>query len=320
MLDLSLPDLPITHSREIYDEIKINISFEDLNASMRFHLEQQHAYSIILDRVSSGLGEVFFIDGLGWTRKTYLYRALLVMIRSRRMIAIATKISSVASSFIPGGQTSHSRLKIPINLNESSLCNITKQNGTTELLRKASIIVWDEAPMAFFWVIKVVDRNLRDIMDNQLVFGGKIIVFGRDFKQVLPVVPHATRVETMNASLVMSYLWPKMEKLRLTRNMRAQLDTTFSDFLLRVGDGDENSTNEDMINIPDHMLVQYKHGDDPEKCMINTIFPSLREHANSSKYIKERAILTTKNEFVDIMNEKLIAMFLGEFKAYYSFD
>ena len=152
------------------------------------------------------------------------------------------------------------------------------------------------------------------------MFGGKIIVFGRDFKQVLPVVPHATRVETMNASLVMSYLWPKMEKLRLTRNMRAQLDTTFSDFLLRVGDGDENSTNEDMINIPDHMLVQYKHGDDPEKCMINTIFPSLREHANSSKYIKERAILTTKNEFVDIMNEKLIAMFLGEFKAYYSFD
>ena len=61
MLDLSLSDLPITHSREIYDEIKINISFEDLNASMRFHPEQQHVYSIILDRVSSGLGEVFFI-------------------------------------------------------------------------------------------------------------------------------------------------------------------------------------------------------------------------------------------------------------------
>ena len=116
------------------------------------------------------------------------------------------------------------------------------------------------------------------------MFGGKIIVFGGDFKQVLTVVPHATKAETMNASLVMSYLWPKMEKLRLTRNMRAQLDTTFSDFLLRVGDGDENSTNEDMINTPNHMLVQYKHGDDPEKCMINTIFPSLREHASSSKY------------------------------------
>ena len=78
-------------------------------------------------------------------------------------------------------------------------------------------------------------------MDNQLVFWGNVIVFGRDFRQVLPMVPHVTKAETMNESLVMSYLWPKMEKLRLIRNMRAQLDTTFSDFLLWVGDGDESS-------------------------------------------------------------------------------
>ena len=82
-----------------------------------------------------------------------------------------------------------------------------------------------------------------------------------------------------------------MEKLRLTRNMRARLDTTFSDFLLWVGDGDESSTNQDMINILDHMLVQYKNGDDLEECLINTIFPSLREHVSSSEYIKECAFL-----------------------------
>lgn len=78
--------------------------------------------------------------------------------------------------------------------------------------------------------------------------------------------------------------------------------------------------NQDMINILDHMLVQYKNGDDLKECLINTIFPSLRENASSSEYIKECAILTTTNEFVDMMNEKLIAMFLGESKAYYSFD
>ena len=41
--------------------------------------------------------------------------------------------------------------------------------------------------------------------------------------------------------------------------------------------------------------------------------------ARQNIYIKECAILTTTNEFVDMMNEKLIAMFLGESKAYYSF-
>ena len=42
--------------------------------------------------------------------------------------------------------------------------------------------------------------------------------------------------------------------------------------------------NQDMINILDHMLVQYKNGDNLEECLINTIFPSLRENASSSKY------------------------------------
>ena len=215
----------------------------------------------------------------------------------RIMIAITTTTLSVASSIMPSGQTLHSRFKIPINLDESSLCNMIKQSGTIEFLKKASLIVWDEAPMAAHWAIEVVDRILRDIMDNQLVFGGNVIVFGRDFRQVLPVVPRVTKVETVNESLDMSYLWPKMEKLRLTRNMRAQLDTTFSDFLLWVGDGDESSTNQDMINILDHMLVQYKNGDNLEECLINTIFPSLRENASSSKYIYQGMCYSYNNNF-----------------------
>lgn len=57
----------------------------------------------------------------------------------------------------------------------------------------------------------------------------------------------------------MSYLWPKMEKLRLTTNMRALSNTIFSDFLLHVGNGDELITDEDMIEIPNELI---KHGDD----------------------------------------------------------
>lgn len=57
----------------------------------------------------------------------------------------------------------------------------------------------------------------------------------------------------------MSYLWPKMEKLRLTTNMRALSNTIFSDFLLHVRNGDELITNEDMIEIPNELI---KHGDD----------------------------------------------------------
>ena len=51
-----------------------------------------------------------------------------------------------------------------------------------------------------------------------------MIIFGRDFRQVLPVTPHGTRVETIIASFAKSYLWSKMEILKLIRNMRVRLD------------------------------------------------------------------------------------------------
>ena len=38
-------------------------------------------------------------------------------------------------------------------------------------------------------------------------FGGKVIVFRRDFKQVLPVIWRGTRLDIVQASLKYSYLW-----------------------------------------------------------------------------------------------------------------
>lgn len=41
---------------------------------------------------------------------------------------------------------------------------------------------------------ETLDKSLKDIMDDdnvacQQIFGGKVIVFGGDFKQTLPVIP-----------------------------------------------------------------------------------------------------------------------------------
>jgi hypothetical protein len=65
-----------------------------------------------------------------------------------------------------------------------------------------------------------------------LPFGGKVMVFGGDFRQVLPVVTRGTRAQVTDATLQRSYLWDKMRKIRLSRNMRAQSDLWFSEYLL----------------------------------------------------------------------------------------
>jgi len=73
--------------------------------------------------------------------------------------------------------------------------------------------------------IEALDNSLRDIMDRpQLPFGGKTVVFGGDFRQVLPVVRRGSRAQIIDASLRRSYLWDCMRHLKLVRNMRAQSD------------------------------------------------------------------------------------------------
>lgn len=102
-------------------------------------------------------------------------------------------------------------------------------------------------------------------------------MFGGDFRQVLPVVPRATCPEMVDASLVKSYLWPQMCKLQLSKNMRAQEDVGFSDFLLRFGNGKEPTNGDGLIQIPSTMTIQYKKNEVPSNTVIEEIFPRLKE-------------------------------------------
>ena len=120
---------------------------------------------------------------------TYLYKALLAKVRSMNLIAIA----SIAASIMPGGRTAHSRFKIPIKLDNNTMCSFTKQSGTTELLRRAALVIWDEVAMTKRQAVETLDRTLQDIMGCNQPFGGKVMLFGGDFKQVLPVVVRGTR-------------------------------------------------------------------------------------------------------------------------------
>jgi hypothetical protein len=68
------------------------------------------------------------------------------------------------------------------------MCNFTKQSGTAELLRRAALIIWDEVAMTKRQAVETLDRTLQDIMGSNQPFGGKVMLFGGDFRQVLPVV------------------------------------------------------------------------------------------------------------------------------------
>ncbi|XP_076928047.1 uncharacterized protein LOC143602490 [Bidens hawaiensis] len=168
--------------------------------------------------------------------------------------------------------------------------------------------------------IEAVDRKMQDITSISAPFGGKLIVMGGDFRQVLPVVKTGTRAQIVDASLRMSPLWSVTKRRSLSINIRTLDDPWFSEYLLRVGDGKEPCVDGTFIRIPQNMSIPFTTQEASIKELVNTIFPDLQANARSTEYMTSRAILTTKNKDVDCINDHMIDIYEGEEQIYYSFD
>ena len=76
------------------------------------------------------------------------------------------------------------------------------------------------------YAFEAVDRSLKDILSiNDLSltnapFGGKTILLGGDFRQILLVVPKGKRQDIVLGSINRSHLWDNCQVFLLTKNMR----------------------------------------------------------------------------------------------------
>lgn len=233
----SLQDPDLKSTKDIQDALDAPVPLAYIEARKKLNAEQRAAYKCIMDHVTTGKPGAFFIDGLGGTGKTFLYCALYTKVREMGKIILATASSGIAASNLPTGRTAHSRFKISLEGNNSATCDVPKQSSLAQLLQQASLIIWDEASMARKDNIEALDILLRDLCVQHQPFGGKVVVFGGNFRQVLPVLPRRTQQEVVDASVVSSYLWPMFTKFRLTENIIAREDPQFSEFLLSLGNG-----------------------------------------------------------------------------------
>ncbi|KAG3197353.1 hypothetical protein PC128_g6899 [Phytophthora cactorum] len=241
-----------------------------------------------------------------------------------------------------GGSAAHSTFKIPSKLNDTSTCSIYKQSHLKGLIQKASLVIWDEAPMTHRHAFEAVDRSLRDLMDNdEEPFGGKVFVLSGDCRQILPVVVRGTPAQTIDACLKSSMMWPKFQQLHLRENMRvmsAQNKSTatelaeFSEFFLQVGKGRHEinpALGPDDIKIPKNMLIEnpveeLSNDDEDEELrpgviprglarMVDEMYADINnpEIAND-EYFANRTILTTTNAVVQRITEAVAQRLEGE--------
>jgi hypothetical protein len=191
---------------------------------------QRSIYDNVIDVVHDPrpVDKTFFVDGLGGASKTFLYECLLSKVRSTSDIALSMASFGIIALLLEGGCTAHSRFKIPVaGFCGSFACYVPLNSPQAALIRAARLIVRDEAPMAHEHVFEAVNHMLQHVMGvvdpalKDMLFGGKVIVMGGDFRQILPMVPRGTRGQIMDASLKRSIvLWHRVKVRQLHENMR----------------------------------------------------------------------------------------------------
>ncbi|XP_072054806.1 uncharacterized protein [Arachis hypogaea] len=126
--------------------------------------EQKKVFDTIMETMNNGQGDVFFQYGYGGTGKTFVWKTLVTAIRSKGQIVLLVVSSGITFLLLPGGRTSHLWFAIPINLDEFSTCNIKQNSALADLIIRAKLIIWDEAPIVNRLCIDVLDKTMKDLL------------------------------------------------------------------------------------------------------------------------------------------------------------
>lgn len=182
-------------------------------------------------------------------------------------------------------------------------------------------------------VLECIDRHLRDLMGNDLPFGGKIFIFTGDWAQCLPVAKG--RYATVEAAHLNSDLWENVTQHQLSINERvrqAQLRSPddaakfawWSDYLGNLGAGapDESVIGCDgaahdaakLLQLPDSIVFREASGVPEEDldAFIEHYYPNVETNFAKDGWLALRTILAPKNEDVDEVNAKVLAKLPGD--------
>ena len=296
-----------------YDVNKLSGSLQEIIPL--FTEEQLVIYNDVLEAVRHENSLLIFIDARGGCGKTFLLNAILAGVRTLEpagCVALAMATTGIAANLLTLGRTFHSRLKAPLSVNKDSTLQISAQSSLAKLVKMSKLLMIDESTMLDKFQLEALDRSLKDLMDVNQPFGGKIIILAGDFRQCLPVVPNSNRAETVSQCINKSYLWKHFEIYQLSENLRVKASgdsklEAFDKWTLSVGNGSDLNSR---VEIPRQMVTEIvpntkdnpKSEENAMKMFCQKIFPNLKKNLRIPGWLEGRTVLAPTNREVDSLN------------------
>ncbi|PNT74536.1 hypothetical protein BRADI_1g16980v3 [Brachypodium distachyon] len=192
---------------------------------------------------------------------------------------------------------------IPVDVDDKSYCSFGRGMMLADLIRQTVLILWDEAPMSHR-------------------------------RQVLPVLPGASKRDVLDAALCRSVLWRDVRVFNLSVNMRLQSDgltsfergrlSWFADWVLSMGDGvlpceaRGDDSERCWVRVPEMFLVPA--GGNKVASIVDEIYDGFMSSHRNVEYLAARAIVCPTNVVVDQINQYITSMVPGEAREYLSAD
>nr|XP_047132655.1 ATP-dependent DNA helicase pif1-like [Hydra vulgaris] len=315
----------------VVDEF-IDFNLENLNGNVQQSIDEANRMRpllnvnqlIVSNAVLAALNEqpsvenqhsrLFFMDGPAGSGKTFTYNYLIAETRSRGVKSATAAWTGIAATLLTNGSTLHGLFKLPVPMLDNSTCNVTPNSIQGQFLRQVSLFMLDETSMIPKHALNAIDRLLKDVCNNNFPFGGKVILFGGDFSQILHVVKRERPAEVVESCIKCSLQWQWVQKFTLTENMRVRDgEGEFSEWLLKLGSGTipvkEKDPFKGCIEIPQQCIIR------ENESIVEKIFGD----AQQDDYAKP-AILTPTNVDSLSINEEVLECLNGEVKTYLSAD
>ncbi|GBN45334.1 hypothetical protein AVEN_233025-1 [Araneus ventricosus] len=142
------------------------------------NLEQRTFFDAIMNEIL-GFDETstktFSVNAFAGSGKSFLFNALIRSVRGLGEIVVPMAWTGIAAIILEGGRTAHSRLKLPVSILDNSSCRIRHNTEDGRFLKAAKLIIWNECTMTPHHALSAVYRLLRDLMNSDLPFGGKVL-------------------------------------------------------------------------------------------------------------------------------------------------
>jgi hypothetical protein len=276
----------------------------------QLNVKQREAYDLFVDALDAYAAgdrhspKAYVIEGPAGTGKTFLYLAIIALLKERLAVHLVVAWTGMAASLLPGGMTCHSAFKLPLNIESNSTSNMdpSAHSFQWQRLMDTQCIIWDEFSMVSTAAFNVVNSLMQRAHNNNVLFGGVPILLGGDFRQVLPIP--SDNADNRSLSLRNWVYYRSMTRLTLDENQRVNpQEVSYIQWLLRVGSGIDVKDTEgnSYARIEPECLV-----DSLDK-MINRVYGD-----NILDNVADCLILAPKNDTVNNVNGVLLERLPGD--------